>query len=105
MGLTFALTVFAWIFFRSESLHHAFHYLKEIFSSSLLTKPEIKNKAVVILIGVFLLIEWLGREHTFGLEKMSLKWPTPVRWAFYYLIVVLIFLYGGSEQQFIYFQF
>jgi D-alanyl-lipoteichoic acid acyltransferase DltB (MBOAT superfamily) len=105
MGLTFALTVFAWIFFRSESLHHAFHYLKEIFSSSLLTKPEIKNKAVVILIGIFLLIEWLGREHTFGLEKMSLKWPAPVRWAFYYLIVVLIFLYGGSEQQFIYFQF
>src|SRR5690606_6330765 len=33
--LTFCLTVLAWIFFRSESIHHAFAYVTRIFSPSL----------------------------------------------------------------------
>src|SRR4030095_798603 len=35
MSVTFALTVFAWIFFRAASVKHALNYIGEIFSPSL----------------------------------------------------------------------
>jgi alginate O-acetyltransferase complex protein AlgI len=42
MLLTFSLTVFAWIFFRSENISHAFNYIDTIFSNSLFSVLEIK---------------------------------------------------------------
>ena len=33
MSITFALTLFAWIFFRAENVQHAFQYISQIFSS------------------------------------------------------------------------
>ena len=35
--ITFGLTVFAWIFFRAENIGHAFSYISEIFSTSLIS--------------------------------------------------------------------
>src|SRR5690606_2759286 len=37
MGLTFILTVFAWIFFRANNLNHALNYIGGIFSESFFT--------------------------------------------------------------------
>lgn len=106
---TFALTVFAWIFFRADSITHAFSYIKGLFSKSLLSLPQLENQsAIAILMGVivlFMAIEWLGREDEYAIEKTGLQWKRPVRWAFYYSIVIAIFTYAGSEQEFIYFQF
>ena len=62
MGLTFGLTVFAWIFFRAENLNHAINYIKEIFSKSLFTIPDFirvnEAKYTMFLILIFLIIEW-----------------------------------------------
>ncbi|MBC7605724.1 MAG: MBOAT family protein [Burkholderiales bacterium] len=102
---TFSLTVFAFIFFRANNLTHALSYIREIFSSSTFTKPEgIRNEVVWLLI-VFVIIEWLGRENQYAIEKMGLKWPILLRLSFYYLILLVIFMYAVSSQQFIYFQF
>src|SRR6056300_1596923 len=38
--ITFGLTVFAWIFFRAESVTHAVNYIAGIFNSSLLSVPD-----------------------------------------------------------------
>ncbi len=107
--ITFSLTVFAWIFFRANNVTHAFNYISEIFSSSLLTIPHFEGiqgtLPIVILTGIFLILEWLGREHQYAIAQLGTKWSRPVRYAIYYSIIIAIFIFGGKEQQFIYFQF
>jgi Predicted membrane protein involved in D-alanine export len=109
MGLTFALVVIGWIFFRAENISHALNYLSEIFSLSLFSIPSFvgKTRAVhlILLISVFLVIEWLGRNQQYAIASIGVKWKRPQRWALYYAIVFAIFWFGGKEQQFIYFQF
>jgi len=105
MAGTFGLTVFAWIFFRAEDLHHAFKYIREMFTRSLFSIPQQLSINTVILVVLFFIIEWIGREKPFALAHFGLTWPKPVRWAFYYSIVIVIFFFAGKEQPFIYFQF
>ena len=105
MATTFLLTTLAWIFFRSESIGQAFKILKSIFSSHLISVPEVLPKMLFILIGIFILIEWLGRESHHALQSIALKANPIVRYSFYYLIVLIIFVFAGKEQQFIYFEF
>ena len=114
MLLTFGLTVFAWIFFRAENIGHAISYISDIISPSILSMPYIIEagtgvpilpKKILFLIGVFVFIEWLGREHQFAIQNLGIKWKRPIRYAMYYAIIIAIFWFGGKEQQFIYFQF
>jgi len=109
MTTTFALTLLAWVFFRSDNVGHAFRYLNEIFSSSLFTMPqfEVKDDFMIfnIVILFFVLIEWLGREDQFAIEKLGTKWRKPFRWIFYYAIIMVLFYLRGKQQEFIYFQF
>jgi len=51
------------------------------------------------------MIEWFGREQQYAIARFGLKWYRPLRWAFYYCLLMAIFLFAGKEQQFIYFQF
>jgi D-alanyl-lipoteichoic acid acyltransferase DltB (MBOAT superfamily) len=109
MCITFALTVLAWIFFRAENLGHAFSYLSEILSLSLFELPVIDGKKqallTMFLVVVFLILEWTGREGEYAISFIPLKWKKPLRYAFYYALILTIFWLGGQEQQFIYFQF
>jgi len=107
--LTFTLTVFAWIFFRADSIPHALDYISGIFSSSLLSIPHLEGARDACITGVlivfFIVIEWKGRMHQYALANLELKWRKTIRYAMYYLLIFLIFWFGGKEQQFIYFQF
>ena len=111
IGMTFSLTVFAWIFFRSESVTLAFEYIAEIFSKSTLSIPYFSGIGtsipVVIFIILFFTIEWIGRENEFAIQKIGLQWKRIVRWSFYSFLVISIyyFSFNSSNQQFIYFQF
>jgi len=109
MLLTFGLTVFAWIFFRAENMTHAFTYISEMLSSSLFEIPNfagMKNALIALmLVTLMLLIEWKGRENQYGLERLGLHWKRPYRYLMYYMIIFLLFWFGGEEQPFIYFQF
>ena len=103
--LTFCLTIFAWIFFRAADLSHAFAFVFKIFSSSFFTVPSVAPVRLFLLLGIFLIIEWLGREHQYALASVMLKWPRVVKWAAYYAILFAVFYFAGSKLQFIYFQF
>jgi alginate O-acetyltransferase complex protein AlgI len=113
MIFTFSLTVFAWIFFRAANISHALSYIKGIFSFSTFTLPKgsdfvgtaIHPFTMFFLIGVFIVIEWLGREHQYAISRIGTTFKPQVRYAFYYLIIIAIFIYSGKEQEFIYFQF
>ena len=111
IGMTFSLTVFAWIFFRSESVTLAFEYIAEIFSKSTLSIPYFSGIGtsipVVLFLVLFFTIEWIGRENEFAIQKIGLQWKRIVRWSFYSFLVISIyyFSFNSSNQQFIYFQF
>lgn len=110
ISTTFILTVLAWIFFRAESLTKAFAYIEEIFSKSFFQMPAISaNKGELIslaLVAFFMLIEWLGREKKYAIEKLGFSWPKPLRWSFYALLIFTLGMYmQTNETPFIYFQF
>jgi alginate O-acetyltransferase complex protein AlgI len=103
--LTFCLTVFAWIFFRAESLTHALGYLSGLFSASLFSVPQVSPVKMLLIVVPFMMMEWIGREQQFALAHFGQRWPKALRWGFYYLLIIAIFYFTGSEKQFIYFQF
>ena len=109
MTLTFCLTVFAWIFFRAESVGHALSYISGIFSVELFTIPNnvfgFKGLRIVIFVILFIFIEWLGREKQHALQFDGVVVPKSVRWGIYYVLIAIIFFFSGTQQQFIYFQF
>jgi alginate O-acetyltransferase complex protein AlgI len=106
--LTFGLTVFAWIFFRADSIEHAMKYIFDIFKhpgSFLLLSVYMKYTTIIVLIGVFIVFEWLGKENQYATQQVTLKWKWPFKYSFYFAIIIVIFWFGGEEQEFIYFQF
>ena len=109
MLLTFGLTVFAWIFFRADNIGHAISYISKILSSSLFSIPKFTDMrgglTTIILVAIFVLVEWKGREGQYAIAHLGIKWKRPLRYAMYYAIIIAIFHFGGKEQQFIYFQF
>jgi len=108
--LTFGLTVFAWIFFRAENIGHAFSYISEILSPSLFSIPKfagMRNALItIILVAIFVVVEWKGREEQYAIARLGIKWQRPYyRFAMYTVILLVIFWFSGDKQQFIYFQF
>ncbi|MCF1421394.1 MBOAT family O-acyltransferase [Mangrovimonas futianensis] len=102
---TFVLTTIAWIFFRAENMHQAILYIKGLFNKSLFSIPEIRPTNILVLLMIFIWIEWLGRRDLYAIETLGLKWKRPLRLAFYYIVVIIIFLFSKNEKTFIYFQF
>ena len=109
--LTFSLTVFAWIFFRADSVTHALSFIKHLFTNLYIEIPNISAIGkwhifiTCILILIFTTIEWMGREGKYAIEKYSSKWSRWQKWGLYYLILLTIFIYSKNQQEFIYFQF
>ena len=105
ISITFWITVLAWIFFRAENIQHAMSYISTIASKSLFSIPEIRPTNVIVLLFVFISIEWLGRRSLYALEHIGLNWKRSFRLTFYYIIIFMIFWFSRNEQEFIYFQF
>ncbi|WP_107040028.1 MBOAT family O-acyltransferase [Brumimicrobium mesophilum] len=106
---TFALITFSMIIFRAESVQHAFNYISKIFSTSTLSFPRFMNMRdaalTLLLVAVFFVIEWFGKNDQYAIEKSLNKFSRPVRWSIYYVLVLVMFLFVGKQQEFIYFQF
>lgn len=107
--ITFVLTVFAFIFFRAETVESAFMYIRRIISFSLFSRPSVKIAGTItfgsILLAIFilLLMEWINRNEEYGFKKQFRnKW---LRRICYLLITILLFVLAGEPQGFIYFQF
>jgi len=103
MLTTFTLTVFAWIFFRAENLTHAFSYVKGIFSYSIFEMPSQRPKDLFFLLIFFISIEWLGRGYEYEIQNVNLN--KKLNFCFYLTLILIIFVYHGKNQTFIYFQF
>ena len=108
--ITFFIVMIAWIFFRAENIGHAISYISEIFSPSTLTIPQFvgrrRSLPLIILLTFFVLIEWMGRERQYAIEKISGNRYRLLRWNIYVALILCILIWGSFEKnQFIYFQF
>ncbi len=109
MIITFCLVTFAWIFFRAPNLQVAFQFVKKMFAKNLFAIPYFSGISlaipILILIVFFMIVEWSGRENQYAIQSTFTQNSKILRQLLYYSILVLIFLFAGSNQQFIYFQF
>ena len=108
ISITFTLVTIGWIIFRADSIHAAFEYMKNIFSSTILNMPETEGFRrnilfVLLTVPILLLNEWRNRENAHGLTCSFSN--VILRWSLYILLVVFIVELGGGQQEFIYFQF
>ncbi len=118
IALTFALTCFAWIFFRANSVDDAFYIVGHMtdFSQgfqSLTTpfqeaifQPRVEFVLAWVLIGVVVLTDWLDDRH--GLYAVLNHRTGVVRWMAYYGtagMIALSLFYASTGQAFVYFQF
>jgi len=105
---TFLLTCLAWVFFRSATVTDSFHYLKGIFSTSLFKIPTLFDTKIFFIsmlsIAILIFVEWIQRMKEHGLV-LTEKTPLLFRQSIYIILVVMIFYFAGTQQEFIYFQF
>lgn len=104
--VTFAITVFAWILFRSNTLHDAVSFLAHIPKNiHRHMNFNLYHPYNFILILFFICIDWMTRKSDFAgfCNTIRLK---PLRLGLYFLLFALIGLYGAfTHADFIYFQF
>lgn len=106
MVLTFALTCFAWIFFRSPNIADAFGYVSGIFSFDLDLSKTSYNKIYLLFIVFFILVEWAGRKKEYALQLIGdIKNPAIVYIAEVMVIMIILIFCTANTSQFIYFQF
>lgn len=106
MVFTFALAMLGWVLFRATSIPEAgrwFASLLNVTSYGVDTNFPHAGRVVFPMIGLMFVCEWLNRREQFGFARYP-RW-TGLRWALYFLIVLLIFMYAPGSQTFIYFQF
>jgi len=103
--LTFLLVLIGWIFFRAENIDHALLFIGRLFDRSMFTVPGTLYAARVGLAAAALMlaVEWYHRDRQHGLQ-LSMK-SRPLRWTVYFALIFAIWLFGGSQATFIYFQF
>lgn len=107
MVLTFFLAVIGWIIFRAESMTQATDFLMSMVNNPFWDMPAPRNLFFLCLAVILLLAEWLQRDkqHALQFPDSRLFSYRIVRWGVYLLITMIISVYTGASQQFIYFQF
>jgi hypothetical protein len=112
---TFSLISFTYIFFRANDTTHSLDYFIGIFQNinipfyptKLLNVYNIRSYDIALMI-IFIIImfvfEWFNRDKEFGLYfKENHKYPL-IRWSIYLFLIVIITLWPGKTENFIYFQ-
>jgi len=90
------IIVLAWVVFKAESIGHAMIIYPDLFRfafyhSSVDNRKDALKAILVVLI--FFLIEWAGREKQHPIAALEIKWRKPYRWILYYLIILVIIIF------------
>ncbi len=105
ISVVFLVVSLTRILFRAASLEQARGIWSAILSDSLFTVPLLNiGTVVLILLVLFLGIEWLGRKYEHPLQGIT-KFPVFGRWLVYYAFIGLILYFAGEPRAYIYFQF
>jgi len=102
---TFVLINISIILFKAESVSQAGEFFGRIFSKSIIHYPKNAQPFFILVITLFLIIEWGQRNKQHVLEGLNLQMSKPVRWALYSFLIMSIMVFTGHEEPFIYFKF
>lgn len=108
MLLNFFLVSLGFIIFHADSITDAFRFFGGILSTSLFSMPVLPLKKVTLLfILIVLVLEWTTRkkEHPLQLSTDGIFKYTAARYLLYAGIGLMLFLFAGEVETFIYFQF
>lgn len=100
---TFILALIAWVFFRADSVEHAFAFLK-----GMTNFKGFHNFGLIRclpFISIMLLVDWVGRNNECALSDFVAKFPKWFRYVIYLIIAVCVYANFSGEQEFIYFRF
>ncbi len=104
MVLTFLITLLAWVFFRADSIGHAFQILTQMATHPCGGLGYGAYLTPIAMAVALLVVEWLQRDKEFALQIGAWVWP--LRWTAYYTVLFIILFFGEfGEREFIYFQF
>lgn len=109
MLLVFALATFGWMMFRADNMTQFMDYTARMCSTDLFSMPNVSGYAILFCnIVLMFVIEWFMRrqKHGFDFQPRSNK-PlyTATRYTIYTLVFILILLFGGHTENFIYMYF
>lgn len=106
---TFNTVVFAWIFFRAQSIGDALTITNRIFTDfpgQFYPGPSQITTLLGLLLIIFLiLIQFMQQRGLVYLYNTGGTWPIYVRWTSYVALILCISIFGISNNEFIYFQF
>ena len=109
MGITFLLTVFAWVFFRSATIKFAVEYIIKIFSSSTLELPLFpgRSDSLILFLGIAILLfkDWLNRQENITFQKQKIERLFDSDYFYYFCLILVICTFRLDKSEFIYFQF
>lgn len=103
MSTTFIMVVFAWVFFRADSISHATTYIKGFF------KPwqnpfNVELFPVIACVIIMMTVEWLQRDKQHGLDLRHIS-SHIIKFSIYYILIFILFVTHKGSETFIYFQF
>lgn len=104
MAITFTVVCFAWIFFRAQDFSHAIQFIENSWSLDYVhvLKPYRIVVATIAITSLVLFDALKKKRFALNIYKNS----KVAQWGFYYLLIVMIVLFGNTNsQEFIYFQF
>lgn len=122
-AMVFILVTLAWVFFRAQNVSEAFYIIGNFFTETpqqiaqlirnvpfarlkflYVGLPGIEFFVSVALLTIMMCIHYLQAGK--GFDRWLIAKPSPVRWSFYYGMVLLFVFFGiFNHSEFIYFQF
>ena len=111
MLLVFVLATFGWMMFRADNMSQFIDYTARMCTTDLLSMPKLQGNTILLMnIALMFIIEWFMRHQKHGLDfKVSLihnyTLYAAMRYILYTLIFILILLFGGHTENFIYMYF
>ena len=111
MVLVFALASLGWMMFRADNMSQFIDYTRHMCSADLFSMPKLAGYYILFANIVFMfIIEWFVRHNAHGLDfKNSTAKPytlyAATRCTLYIIIFILILVFGGHTENFIYMYF
>ena len=102
--LTFSLVVIGFTIFRSETMLDAVAYFYCIGKNFSLSLPQMPITPLYYALLMFA-IEWIGRKGNYGIEFVNNIKHGAIRYAIYYILILIALMKVAEGTQFIYFQF
>ena len=115
MIFTFFLVTISWIFFRTDDITVAIEILQKFFLDLFNKKSFVETYNLFywdfkfntfILIAVFIIIEWIGKNDQFAIENIGKNWKKPFKITFLIALVFFVLSFMQTKKSpFIYFDF